>query len=346
MAIYPIRNTQSQDQGNPINIEVWTEQATLAIQGASLSHASHSGSSVPLSIPLDEQIKPSRVHVDEGGLHKGDAESALVSTYLSRRHEPTRRDSLKRREALLKGKEGSRRRQRWENDRLLNNPWAQPPLPTDWEVRPTYPVHSVPYYLAPLWDVEMAERAAKDRYDRRHKHKSSKIQPSGDTGHVPKELREKLKRAKSAKGLLHDLEEQVRTFLEKYEAQQKKMENAGLGDVDSEDEDEIVFVGRNGRMRDRASSGASSTATVNEEEVGREKLVFDSLVEDHGASFGRWLVHSLAAYYGLRTWSITVGDPARREAYVGIRDIKKKKSRSADPVMSGGSLPRPLWGMV
>jgi hypothetical protein len=31
------------------------------------------------------------------------------------RKEPLKRDSMKRREALLKGKEGSRRRQRWEN---------------------------------------------------------------------------------------------------------------------------------------------------------------------------------------------------------------------------------------
>jgi hypothetical protein len=31
---------------------------------------------------------------------------------------PVRKDSMKRRDALLKGKEGSRRRQRWENGAL------------------------------------------------------------------------------------------------------------------------------------------------------------------------------------------------------------------------------------
>ena len=31
----------------------------------------------------------------------------------------------------------------------------------------------------------------------------------------------------------------------------------------------------------------------------------------------RWLVHSIATYYDLRTWSVTVGDPARREAMSG-----------------------------
>lgn len=35
-------------------------------------------------------------------------------------------------------------------DRLLGNPYAQSPLRSDWEERPTYPVHSVPCYLAPL----------------------------------------------------------------------------------------------------------------------------------------------------------------------------------------------------
>lgn len=49
-------------------------------------------------------------------------------------------------------------------------------------------------------------------------------------------------------------------------------------EVDSEDE-EIVFVGRNGTMSDE------QRRTV-EEELEREKLVFDSLEADHGASFG------------------------------------------------------------
>lgn len=52
----------------------------------------------------------------------------------------------------------------------------------------------------------------------------------------------------------------------------------------------------------------------------------------------RWLVHSIATYYDLNTWSVTKGHPARREAYVGL-----KSGRPATPT---GTLPRPLWGMV
>jgi hypothetical protein len=58
--------------------------------------------------------------------------------------------------------------------------------------------------------------------------------------------------------------------------------------------------------------------------------------------YRRWLVHSIAAYYGLSSRSITVGDPARREAYVGIKEMKTGRRLSAVQ----GELPRPLWGMI
>ncbi|OCK93303.1 uncharacterized protein K441DRAFT_661598 [Cenococcum geophilum 1.58] len=221
----------------------------------------------------------------------------------------------------------------WFADRLLSNPYAQPPLPSDWEVRPTYPVHAVPYYLAPLWDAGLAARNA----EKKRKGKPEKKGAAADeaTGKVPRELREKLKRSRGAKGLLQDLEEEVRRFVEKWEEKETKMEQEGLVDPDSED-DEIVFVGRNGQMNDMRSPRSSG-------EIEREKLLFHSPVDDHGASFGRWLVHHIGTYYGLRTWSVTVGNPARREAYIGIKDMRLK---SGHREASRGSLPRPLWGMV
>jgi len=57
-------------------------------------------------------------------------------------------------------------------------------------------------------------------------------------------------------------------------------------------------------------------------------------------AYRRWLVHSIATYYGLETWSVTTGDPARREAYVGL------KQASSDALASHFDLPRPLWGLV
>ena len=211
----------------------------------------------------------------------------------------------------------------------------------------------------------MAARAeAAEEQRRRNKNHGAGDSDATAAGRVAKELREKLKRAKAAKGLLQDLEEEVRKFVAGWERKQQRLAEEGLHDADS-DEEEIVFVGRNGQMHDMPPSPTAKRrgawAEVEEEEddddVKREKLVFDSLADEHGASFGyvefcpllefdlltcsrRWLVHSIASYYGLRTWSVTVGDPARREAYVGIKQLKTGKQ----PVTN--TLPRPLWGMV
>ena len=96
----------------PIDIEAWTEQATAALSTITISAPGHvplGTTTVTLQIPLDdvETRAASASHpasaavAKEGGLYK--------------RKEPVRRDSLRRREALLKGKEGSKRRMRWEN---------------------------------------------------------------------------------------------------------------------------------------------------------------------------------------------------------------------------------------
>lgn len=242
-------------------------------------------------------------------------------------------------------------------DRLLNNPYAQPPLPSDWEVRPTYPQRSVPYYLAPLWDATANSRANVEQAKRaeafQKRARASAV--DGYCGEVPKELRVKLKRSKAAKGLLQDLEEQVRRFVRDWDAScakaQKEKEVAAYPATDSEDED-IVFIGRNGQMGDIPPSPKAKRGKEDEDEeyleiykepsVPMDHLIFESPANDHGASFGRWLVHNIATYYGLRTWSITVGDPARREAYIGINQEKKR----ADSLSLTRKLPRPLWGLV
>jgi hypothetical protein len=58
-------------------------------------------------------------------------------------------------------------------------------------------------------------------------------------------------------------------------------------------------------------------------------------------NFRRWLVHSLGQYYGLKTFSVTVG--ARREAYVAVKEVKLKTGRRKSVV---NPLPRPLWALV
>ncbi|KAI9704848.1 MAG: hypothetical protein M1836_006628 [Candelina mexicana] len=335
MAIYPLVPTPNQSQSLAVDIESWTEQATQALHAVSISSPSASSAvngrgPSSLAIPLDDDEV--RQNLSQHGPQSAKVADRPVSSGYAKRREPIRRDSMKRREALLKGKEGSRRRQRWENDRLLNNPYAQPPLPIDWEVHPTYPRHSVPYYLAPLWDAGLKQNSAANSKEHRRAEKNDDASVK-----VPKQLREKLKRARGAKGLLRDLEEEVRLFVQKWEAKEDQVEQGHSSEIDSEDE-EIVFVGRNGQIEDPPPRKRL------DQQLQKDKLVFDSLANDQGASFGRWLVHSIASYYGLRTWSVTVGDPARREAYVGIQEQRRKTSRRPSAAMD--ELPLPLWGMV
>ena len=199
----------------------------------------------------------------------------------------------------------------------------------------------------------MASRADAEKKKRDAVRKQAQISDES-AGKVPRELREKLKKAKAAKGLLKDLEEQVRVFVRKWEETNHKGDKEP--ELDSEDE-EIVFVGRNGQMNDMPPS-PQSKQSPSEGDVERDRLVFESLANDQGASFGwvscngllvglkadrsrRWLVHSIASYYGLRTWSVTKGDPARREAYVGIL-LHQGNGRPPSPVLRA----HPLWGMV
>ncbi|PMD35825.1 hypothetical protein L207DRAFT_515580 [Hyaloscypha variabilis F] len=315
MAIYdyssvPPPSQQPQVAQAAVETEAWT---VSALQSLKISPSARvTGAS--LSIPLDSDGTPK------------------LPAYKPRK-EPLKRDSQKRREAVLKGKEGSRRRQRWENDRLLHVPNAQPPLPSDWEVRPTHPVHTVPYYLAPLWDAGIRHRA-EEIAEEKKRSVSKRAGVEEQKGRVPQELRQKMKKSKGAKSLLQELEEEVRAFVKEFERRERERDGKEEIEMDSEDE-EIVFVGRNGVMSDEQRK------TV-EEELEREKMIFDALEGDKGASFGRWLVHSIAAYYGLSSRSITVGNPRRREAYVGIREMKAGR-RLSDV---HGELPRPLWGMI
>ena len=125
----------------------------------------------------------------------------------------------------------------------------------------------------------MAARAGAGKEKRQAARRNVEIE-EGSAGKIPRELREKLKKAKAAKSLLKDLEEQIRLFVKNWEDQTKVV---GGHDLDSEDE-EIVFVGRNGQMNDVPSSPKIG---LEESDAERDQqLVFDSLADDQRASFG------------------------------------------------------------
>jgi hypothetical protein len=323
MAIHPELESATSD---PIErVEAWTvSQAADVLAATSISSPSFRVPHVTLDIPLDEQA-----------LRDGPPRAKREAVHtVHKRREPIRRDSVKRRETLLKGQEGSRRRQRWENDRLLSNPHAEPPLPSDWQVQPTHTVQRVPYFLAPLWDAEYS-RKSQERQRRAAAAKAPASKEEATAAQVASELRARLKKSRGAKHLLQGLEEEVRGFVYQWEQKQRELEREGLIEPDSSD-DEIVFVGRTGAMSDDKRKDKEAR------DVQKDKLVFQSLVDENGAAFGRYLVHSIAQYYGLSTWSITTGTPARREAYVGL----KLDPTTRRPSLTHNVLPRPLWTVV
>ncbi len=99
-------------------VAAWTEQATEGLRSVNLSAGTAErvphGGSVSLTVPLDDRREPQALGT---GRVKSSGTRQAHTTY--GRSEPIRRDSLTRREALLKGKEGSRQRRRWENGMSL-----------------------------------------------------------------------------------------------------------------------------------------------------------------------------------------------------------------------------------
>lgn len=171
-------------------------------------------------------------------------------------------------------------------DRLLHNPWAEPPSPKDWMPQPTHTRHEpMPYFLAPLWDKHYAHL---DRRSPKQAHNANT-----ERCHIPKELRLKLKQARAARGMLQDLEEDIRQFIERWSERQLVRQQDGLADApsssDEDSEDEVVFVGRNGQMHDspdRRTKLQSMRERMNSyNERDGEKMVFESLVDDRAAGF-------------------------------------------------------------
>ncbi|KAK2034874.1 hypothetical protein LX32DRAFT_607552 [Colletotrichum zoysiae] len=318
----------------PIDIEAWT---VSALESLSVGPAAR-GTGAPLlaiDLDLDQQAKKAAV-----AIAAADDDAPATAQNAPIRRPLSRRDSQKKRDALLKGSEGSRQRRRWENDRLVGVPNAQPPLPGDWQVQPTHPVQVVPYRVAQLWDAGLRQRAEDETSRLQARRKRQQRKDGSATGlgvgEVPRDLRDAAKRAPAVRGWLRALEEPVRAFL-------AERNDASDAEGDSED-DEIVFVGR---RQGTAAPAAAAGWKKARREVGSEPvdtgMVFDALgADDESASFKRWLTHSISDYYGLQSHSVTTGEPARKVVYVTVRD--PGTAARAGPKKRTG-LPRPLWEM-
>lgn len=249
-------------------------------------------------------------------------------------------DSQSRRDLLLKGRKGTRRRQRYENANFLNVPNSQLPLPSDWEIHPTYPVYrNIPYYLAPLWEGKFQRQ-----FDERLSSRSHSTR-----GRVPRDIKAALKKAKGARFLLQVLEDEIRTFIQDY------IDESAINDtyksVDSDEED-IVFIGLDKESQEIVMS--------DEAKIVGKKLVFEEKREYNG--FHRWLVHELAEYYGLESKSEEVengsSSQSKKRIIVGFGKRSGRERGSNGAVRNGAKtshkgeldfsyeMPRPLWGLV
>ncbi|KAI1461856.1 R3H-associated N-terminal domain-containing protein [Annulohypoxylon moriforme] len=302
-----------------VDIEAWTISALESLSVSPIAR----GTGTPLSIPLDEESRQkSTVTIQD---------PRTKTTAITPPPRPlSRRDSQKRREALLKGKEGSRQRRRWENDRLIHVPNAQPPEPWDWEPRPLYPVNHIPYQIAAAWDKRVRAEVEEKRAAAARR-KQMQTRTLGDehvTGRVPRELFQRAKKTPAVKTWVRSLEEPVRQYLVDQELAKKP--TTSNSDEDTEDE-EIVFVGRDGSMHE----GWKKARRENHGKTEDEGMIFDALGNDADSAFRRWITHSISDYYGLNSRSVLIGNPKRKVVYVQM------KTGHVTPVRA--DLPRPLW---
>ena len=122
MAVRPVLKKVTSSPTTAANLESRIEQASAALQSLNLSATARQtldrGTSVKLSIPIgsitDGPEAFEGIHGESRPTKVDQPESQPNAAY-PRHNIIRRRDSLDRREALLKGKEGSRQRRRWEN---------------------------------------------------------------------------------------------------------------------------------------------------------------------------------------------------------------------------------------
>jgi hypothetical protein len=132
----------------------------------------------------------------------------------------------------------------------------------------------VPYQLAQFWDQKGAVR---ERVEQRKAAFGSR--GISTVGKVPRDLHTKAKRTPAVKSWLRVLEEPVRQFLV------DRGSSVAVEDSDSldSDDEEIVFVGRNGSMTD-ARAWKKAQRETRDREV-QQGMVLDSIEDDESASF-------------------------------------------------------------
>ncbi|KAI5783915.1 hypothetical protein DFH27DRAFT_577842 [Peziza echinospora] len=306
------------------------------LSGSQAQAQSQSAQFLPPHITLDDlatTFVTSAGHPLEIALNINPAPLPLrIKPAVERAKRPLAPPSIKaRRELDVKGNEGSKRRQRWENDRLLSNPYFTAPTAADFVPGPTYPVKVVHYELAHLYNPSTTGNSRKQ---------AKKAQ----SAQIPKVLKQKLKHARGAIGIVKMLEERIRDSLLTPDlpstpiSHQDEADSWEKLDIDKEifseeeghesDKEYIVFVPKRKVQTPAPTAQTALTTPL------KAVPIYHSSPEDPTSPFVRWLVHSIAEYYGLKSWSCAGDDGKGRVAWV--------EGKSGFE----GGLPKLLWVML
>lgn len=216
------------------------------------------------------------------------------------------KEKNKRAEAKERGKEGSRRRKRYENDLLIGVPGVQPPRPEDWEIHRVGPKWKAQYSI--IDGIELSSGSALG--DSRKKGKKVQSKPE-----VPADLKKRCHKQKAARDMLRGLEEEVRGFVAEWAAGESKRHVRDETTSSDSSDEEIVFVGRDLSARTKREK---EEERENADKSAIEKRETSRLI-NAAAPFSRYLVHVLATYYGLRSWSVDGEKDRERLAVIGIK---------------------------
>lgn len=299
MAIYSAVPPPNQGPPEGVDIDTWAAQA-IANHMSLVDPHNTAASVVPqtLFIPLYEPTPVPKVK--KVGLH-------TAQSLLEREKAKILKEKNKKVEAKERGKEGSRRRKRYENDLLIGVPGVQPPKAEDWEVHRVGPKWKAQYSI--IDGIELSSGSAPG--DSRKKGKKVQSKPE-----VPTDLKKRCHKQKAARDMLRGLEEEVRGFVAEWAAGEAKTHaKEESTSLDSSDE-EIVFVGRD--LSARTKREKEQVRENGEKPTAMEKRETCRLI-NAAAPFSRYLVHVLATYYGLRSWSVDGEKDRERLAVIGIK---------------------------
>lgn len=184
----------------------------------------------------------------------------------------------------------------------------------------------MPYQVAQYWERGVRQQVQDKTSRLQATRKKQQLQSGSATGlgvgEVPRDLREYAKRSPLVKNWVRTLEEPVRDFLHgegSRAAEKERQEMAAAEEELDSDEEEIVFAGRQGALKELQEK--KDRWRLAHREIAQETvdsgMVFDSFGDDESAAY--------KYVFLLRVWEYV--DANRLQALVDSLDIRLLRAR-------------------